>query len=881
MPLPVKARSFVRNLLWSRQVEADLDQEVRSHLEMLTEENLRAGLPLLEAQRTARIELGGIDQLKERVHDAQIGNWLQSVLCDCRFALRQCRRSPAFSIAAILTLALGIGATTAIFSFADFLLDHPVSLRGLSRLVSVDEIRNDGEERALPPGNFRDLRAEMGSLQSFAGYQEWTAALLVTKGAEECNGVRVSEDFFATLATEPYLGRFFLPDEYRRGKNGVAILSYGFWQRQFAADPRVIDKTLKFAEGSYVIVGVMPASFKFPPGEVQFWVPLAVDDALASNRAEGLLATVGRLKPGTTLEQSRAELNVLWTHLQQQSPEANRQWKLSVLSLRGRLVDEDSRQFALLFLCVAGFVLLIACVNVANLQLARAASREQELSIRAAIGAGRARIVRQFLTESLLLAVLGGAAGLLFALWGVALMRANMPAQVREISDVSGMRMDVRAFLFTALSAAIAGLLSGATPAFRGARVNLRDSLERGGTRIVSGGQRLRGAFVISEVTLAVVLLIGAGLMAKGFRQLANHHVAMHPDTLLTFHLNLSPNRYASRQQRQSFYYDLLDRLREVPAVEAVSAVSGLPYSFYENDLKARSDASPAAALSDLPTVMQESTSDDYFGVLRLPLLEGRFFDPRDGAEAPPVAIVSESLARRLWPGVSAVGHRLGLPDSNSPDKWITVVGVVADIRHEVYDRSFRSILYEPISQVPGASMDFALRTSVDPDRLIRTVRSAIADLDPAQPVTALQSMTKKINQQASALQFVATLMGLFGLIAIVLSTAGIHGLIAYSVAERRCEIGVRMALGARPIQVLAAVFRAASTLVGIGGSIGLVLGFILAQLLSGMLYGVRAWDPTIYANVPCLLVFVTLLATCMPALKAARIDPMVALRYE
>jgi putative ABC transport system permease protein len=876
----MKVRSFLRNIFLFRRVETDLDQELRSHLGMLTDDNINAGMLPQEALRAARVELGGIDQVKEQVRQVQIGSWLQSVLSDCRYGVRQLRKSHAFTIIAILTLAFGIGATTAIFSFADLLLDHPVSLRHLSRLVSVDEVKGNGEERALSSADFRDLHAETTILEGFGGYQEWKASLFGTKGAEECNGVRVSEDFFATLEAKPYLGRLFFSNEYRLGKNRVVVLSFAFWQSEFGGDPRVTDQTLRVDDETYAIVGVMPASFQFPPGGSQFWVPLIRDDALASDRLHGSLATVGRLKAGATVEQARAELNVFWTQLQQRYPEVNRHWDLSVVSLRERLVDDDSRQFAMLFLCVAAFVLLIACVNVANLQLARAASREQELSIRAAIGAARARIVRQLLTESILLGVLGGAAALLLAFWGVALMRANMPAQVRQMCDVSGMRLDTRAFLLTLLSATSAGLLSGAAPAFRGASVNLRDSLETGGTRVVGAGQHLRGAFIIVEVTLAVVLLIAAGLMVKGFYLLGSHRTAMDPDTLLTFHIDLSPNHYASSQQEETFYHQLVDSLRRVPGGVSVAAVSGLPYSFYENDLRALSDASPGLPISELPTVMQESISEDYFRVLRIALLQGRFFDPRDGREAPPVAIISESLARRLWPGVSAVGHRLRLPDSKFPDEWITVVGVVANIRHEVYDRSFRSVLYQPVSQVSGPSMDFAVRTSNDPDRLIGTVRSTIANLDPAQPVTGLQSMTKKINQQASALQFVATLMGLFGLIALVLSVAGICGLIAHSVAERRREIAIRMALGARPIQVLVAVLKVASTLVGIGGTIGLVLGFILAQFLSSMVYGVRAGDPTIYAYVPFLLVVVTALATFLPALRATRIDPMVALRY-
>ena len=881
MPRFVKVQSFLRNLLSTRRVDKDIDEEVQSHLEMLTEENIRDGMSPGEARRAARIELGGIEQLKEQVREQRLGNWLHSILSDCRFTLRQLRKSPSFTAVALLTLTIGIGADTAIFSFADLFLNHPLSLQHLHQLVSADQVRSDGEESPLSPANFRDLRAETVSLESIASYQQWTASLVGGNGAEECNGVRAGEDFFDTLEAQPFIGRNFLPDEHRPGNNRVVVLSYAFWQREFAGDPRVTGKTVRLDGENYNIVGVMPANFQFPPGNPQFWTPLALDDTQAGERARGMLSTVGRLKIGTTIEQSRAELNTLWSRLQQRFPEANRKWELSIVSLQERLVDEDSRQFATLFLCVAGFVLSIACVNVANLQLTRAASRERELSIRAAVGADRKRIIRQLFTESLVLAAIGGATGLLLAFWGVALMRANIPAQVREICDVSGMRVDVRAFMFTLFAATVSGLLSGAIPAFRSSKVNLRDSLETGSTRVSGGGQGLRGIFVISEVVLAVVLLIGAGLMVKGFYLLATRQTAMDPQTLLAFRLNLSSTRYASPQQRQVFYTQLLDRLRGIPGVMATSAASGLPYSFYENDQKALSDEYRGAPTSDLPTVMQESISDDYFRVLRLPVLEGRAFDSRDGAEAPAADIISESMARRLWPDRQAVGRRVRLPESNSADDWITVVGVVGNIRHEVYDRSFRSILYRPMAQLPESSMDVALRTSADPHRLAATVRATVADLDPAQPITLFLTMSEKINQQASALQFVAALMGLFGLVAILLSAAGIYGLIAYSVAERRREIGIRVALGARPSQVLAMVVKLAAFLVAIGGAIGLTAGFVLAQFLSSMLYGVQAWDPTVYALVPLLLIVVALLATFLPALRAARVDPIVALRCQ
>ncbi len=882
MPILLKLRSLVQNLFSSRRVEKDLDQEVQSHLEMVRDEKIREGMSADEAQRAARIDLGGIEQVKEQVREERIGSWLHSVVSDCRFAFRQLRKSPAFTVVSLITLTVGIGGNTAIFSFVDLLLNHPVSLQHLNRLVSVDRIRADGEEMPLSSADFRDLRTETQSLESFASYQEWSASLRGSSGAEECRGIRAGEDFFATLEAKPLLGRTFFPDEHRPGQNHVAVLSYAFWQREFAGDPRVTDKTLWLDEQNYTIVGVMSANFRFPPGSAQFWVPLAFDDTQANDRVHGTLAGIGRLKASTTLEQARAELDTLWSQLRQRYPDANRQWKLSVLRLGERLVDQDSRQFARLFLCVAAFVLLIACVNVANLQLARAASRERELSIRAALGAERKRIVRQLFTESLFLAAVGGGGGLLLAFWGVALMRAKMPAQVREICEVSGMRVDLRAFLFTLFAAIAAGLLSGAIPAFRSSKVNLRDSLETGGARVASGGQRLRRVFVVSEVILAVVLLIGAGLMVKGFYLLATRQTAMNPQTLLTFHINLSANHYATPQLQQAFYAEILDRIRSIPGVEAASVVSGLPFSFYENEQKALNDETRGASEADLPTVMEEAVSDDYFRVLRLPLLEGRLFDQRDGSGTAAVAIISESMAQRLWPGApQPVGRRLKIPGGNTPNDWITVVGVVGNTRHEVYDRSFRSIFYRPLTQATGSSMDFALRTSSDPHAMVGTVRSAVAEMDPTQPVITFMTMTEKINEQASALQFVAALMGLFGLVAIVLSAAGIYGLVAYSVAERRREIGIRMALGARASLVLAMVVKLGVSLVAIGGAVGLVTGFILAQFLSSLFYGVQAWDPAVYALVPVLLLLVTLLATFLPAWRASRVDPMVALRYE
>ena len=874
----LRFRSFFRK----EQLDRELNAEMTAHLELHIADNLRAGMSPDEARRNALLKLGGVQQTKESVRDRRGLASLETFLMDLRYALRTLRKSPGFTAAAALTLSLGIGANTVIFSFSDLLLDHPVSLAHLDSLVSLDVLRTSGEEAPLAAANLLDLRAQTASLEFLTSYQQWPANILSSSGAEEARGVRVGEDFFTTLEAKPLDGRTFLADEYLPGHEHVVVLSYGFWQRGFAGDRHLSGKVLKIDGENYDVVGVMPDRFQFPSDNPQFWVPLVLNDALKSDRANKTLAAIGRLRAGVSLGQARAEMKAVWSRLQAQYPDANRQWDLSVVLLRDRLVDEDSRQFGILFLCVAGFVLLIACVNVANLQLARATGRNRELTIRAALGAGRARIVRQLLTESLFLAAIGSVGGLVLSIWGVAIMRANMPTQVMQICDVAGMRVDMRGFVFTLLAATAAGLLSGMAPSLRGSRLNLRAALETGGARVTGGGQRLQGTFVVAEVVLAVMLLYGACLMVKGFYTLAHHQTGMEPGSLLTFHVQLSSRQYADASHQQDFYARLLERLRGIPDVQAVSAATGVPYSFYENDVGVIAENSQDAAGAEPPNAMEESISEDYFRILRLPLREGRQFDRRDGSGAPPVAIVSETMARRFWPGREAVGRRLRLSDSSVGENQVTVVGVVADVRHEVYDRTFRSIIYRPLAQISAPSAYFVLRSSAsDAHVLIPTVRSAIAELDSSQPVTLLQSMTEKISSQAGALEFVAVLMGLFGLVGILLSAAGIYGVIAFSVTQRRTEIGTRMALGAQTGRILRMVLMQGLSLVTLGGLIGLAAGLALARILSSFLYGVQAWDFTVFSAMPLILVAVTLVATLLPALRAARLDPLVALRYE
>lgn len=868
--------------LWRKaELEERVDAELRFHLDYQVRDNIQSGMSEEEARRRARLEFGSIDAIKEQCGEASGTLWVESTLRDLSYGLRLFYKDRGFAAVAVLTLALGIGANTAMFSFAKLLLNKPVSLPQLDRLMSVSVVTHGSDERLLAPANYIDLRARTKSLESIAAYEEWATSVQGQNGPEDIHGVRVSEGFFATLAAEPAQGRIFLDEEHQPGHQQVVILSYGVWQREFGGDSHVLGRPLRLDGENYEIVGVMPATFQFPLGGQQFWAPLAVNSAEQSERAKETLATVGRLKDGATLEAARAEMETLWAQLQRQYPSANRERELSVVSLRAQLVDEDSRAFVILLLFVAGFVLLIACVNVANLQLSRAGSRRREIAIRVALGATRIRLIRQLLTETVVLAMMGGAVGLLLAVWGVSVLRTNMPEQVRRICDTTSLRVDVQAFIFMFFVAVASGVLSGLAPALQGSRADLRDCLETGGGRIVGGGKRLQNIFVVSEVILSVVLLIGAGLMVKGFSALANHNPGWEPQNLVAFHVNLSFSQYAGPRQRTAFYEKAIDRINSLPAVQGVAAASGVPYSFYENEVEVISDAQTEVRSSQFPTAMQESITNDYFRVMNIPLLQGRYFDQRDGDGAPAVAIVSESMARRLWPGRDVVGGRVKLLERDADPEWITVVGVAADIRHEVYDRTFRSVLYRPLEQAPDEAVDFIVRSSGEPKQLFAMVHSEISEVDRNQPVTHMQTMSQKITEQASALHMVAALMGLFGLAAIFLSAIGIYGVITYSVTERKREIGIRMALGAQKAKVVKMVMREGVLFTAIGGAIGIGLGWFLARLLSSLLYGVQAWDLAVYAGVPALLLLVSTGATAMPAMRAVRVDPVMALRYE
>lgn len=802
---------------------------------------------------------------------------MESLLKDFALGLRGLRRSPSFTVIAVATLALGIGANTTIFSLADLIIRRPVALPEMDHLAVVDEQSAGSEVRGISPANYLDFRLGSKSFEQLAAYQYWSTSESNQGQLEELHGVRVTANFFTTVGVRPTLGRSFSPWEEVSGKNGEVIISSALWKQRFGADPTAVGKTMELNGEPYTLIGVMPARATFPLGAPAFWIPLAMDPRVRAERHELALYTVGRLRTGTSLEQARAEIDTLWRQLTTLYPEANRNRISHVVSLHDDIVLDYNRQFALLLMGTVGFVLLIVCANIATLQLARGARRRLEIAIRSALGASRMCLFRQLLVESMILAFGGGGLGALLAVCGVAVLRRTLPSDVRWFCDVDSLGVNVSGLLFTSGVAIVAGLLAGLAPAWQHSRVEISSALVEGGERIVGRrGHVWRSAFVVTETALAIVLLIGAALMVKGFALLAAGPAGLEPGSLLTFHLTLPESRYSQPLKVAEFQDQLLQKLSALPDVRSAALASGIPFSFYEDtsDLIVQGAPQPAA-----PVTMSESINVDYLRSMHVRLREGREFNSGDTGSSLPVCIVSRSMAERLWPGQSALGKQLKIASSHSVDAWITVVGIAADVQHEIYDRSFRSILYRPYPQAPPRAADFVLRAGNKPLQLAAVVRAEIRKLDPDLPVENVESMSQLIASQASALQYVAVLMAAFGALALILAAVGVYGVMANSVTERWREIAIRMALGARSGRLLATVMHRALLFAAIGTTLGLVLALSLAKLLSSLIYGVSAWDTEIFITAPVLLTAIALVACYLPARRATRMDTMATLR--
>ena len=801
---------------------------------------------------------------------------------DIRYGLRMLRKSPGFTAVAVLTLALGIGANTAIFSLADLIIRRPVALPELDRLAVVDEQLPGSEDKGISPANYLDVRSGAKSFEQLAAYEYWSASDDNHGQPEELHGVRVSTNFFSTVGIKPILGRDFLPEEESSGKNDKVVISNALWKQRFGADITAVGRTMKLNGEVYTLIGVLPARATFPLGAPAFWVPLTMDARIRSERSELVLNALGQLRPGVSLEQARAEVETIWKQLATLYPDNNRNRTAQVVSLHEYIVLDYNRQFALLLTGVVGFVLLIACTNIATLQLARAARRRTEIALRAALGASRRLLFRQLLVESMLLAVAGGASGALLAVYGVAVLRRTLPSDVRWFCDVDSLTLNMTSLLFTTAVAIAAGFLSGLAPSWQNSRVEISSVLAEGAERIAGRrSQFWRASLVVAESALAIILLIVAALMVKGFALLAGGQSSLAPSSLLTFHLTLPQWRYPHPQQIRALQSQIVVQMRALPGVRSAALASGIPYSSYDNSADLIVQDVPTFRSGRGPVAMINSVSTDYFRSMRIPLREGRQFDGSDTSGSLPVCIVSQSMAQRLWPGQSAIGKQLKPANAEAAAGWLTVVGIAADVQHEIYDRSFRSILYLPYEQEPARSSDFVIRAEGNPLQIAAAVRAEVRKLDVDLPVENLQSLSGLIRSQAAALQYVAALMAGFAVLGLILAVVGVYGVMANSVAERRRELAIRMALGAHSWKLLATIVARTFLFSAIGLTTGLAMSLGFARLLSSLIYGVSAWDAGTFFTVPILLASVALVACYVPARRAIRMDPIVALRYE
>jgi putative ABC transport system permease protein len=804
---------------------------------------------------------------------------VESLFADIRFGLRSLKSAPATTAIALLALALGIGANTAIFSVVNGVLLKPLPYPQPERLVILSSSNpKAGFPRfSLSPPDFDDLRGQNRSFEGLAALAMGSVNLTGRGEPEVLDGAQVSADFFPVLRLRPFLGRTFRPDEDTVANHHVVLLSHGLWQRRFGADPKVVGQSLLLDGESYTVVGVAPPGFDFPRKR-DLWVPLTRNPAKESRGAH-FLTSVARLRPGVPVGQAQSELRGIAARLAKQYPESNDGWTILVLPLQ-QVTVEKIRPALLVLLWVVAAVLLIACLNVANLLLARLAARGREISIRTALGAGRGRLVRQLLTESVLLSLLGGALGLLLAYWGTRALVALNPAAIPHAEAIG---LDSRVLGFTLALSVLAGLFFGLFPALHDPGAGLHESLKEGG-RAMSGGRRGRFArqfLALAEVAIALVLLVMAGVLLRSFSRLSAVDPGFRPAGVLTLDLSPSETKYPDPGRLALFYRDLLGRVSALPGVERAATVFPLPLSGKNFFLgfsvfgRPTSNANPESA-----TVRR--VSPEFFRTLGVRLIRGRVFDGRDAMEAPKVALVNEKMAASIWPHGDPLGQRLTFDDPEKPGvTWMTVVGVVGDVKQQALSDEPSFEVYEPQLQDPAAATTLVVRSGGDPTALVASIRRAVLGLDPDLPVYRVRTLVEVVDESLAQNRLSTVLLGLFAGLALVLAAVGVYGVISYSVAQRTHEMGIRMALGAHRADVLRLVIRQGMGLVGVGLALGLLGAWFATRVLSGLVFGVSTKDPMTFVLVPALLASVALLANYVPARRATQVDPQVALRQE
>jgi putative ABC transport system permease protein len=872
------------NLWWRKQRE--LRDELHTHLEMATQDRIERGEDPIRARQLARREFGNETLVRETTRDQWSLRWLETLLQDLRYAIRMLRKSPEFTIVAVLTLALGIGANTAIFSFVYGVLLAPLPFRDASRLVVLKETTPKVGTVSVSYPNFLDWRAQSRAFSQMAYVQEMSFNLAGAgvSQPENVTADAVSPTFLPMMGVHPLLGRGFDPSEEKTGTAPVALLSYALWVSHFGADPAAIGRTLTLDGRGFTIVGVLPANYRWLD-KVDLLLPIGVwatkNPSAADRGNRGDSTVVGRLAPGVTLPQAQAEMSGIAAVLAKEYPLANAQFGVALRSIRDAFVS-DMRQAILVLLGAVMFVLLIACANVANLFLVRGAGRTKEIALRFAFGASRNRIVRQMLTESFVLASLGGALGALSAFGGVRLMTGLIPVAMLEGASVS---LNGPVLLFAGGVVVFAAFVFGLAPALHSIKQDVQAELkESGGTASAGAAQnRLRSALAVAEIALALILLVGAGLMLKSLYKLMNVNPGFRPDRVLSMEMELNAQRYTKDPAILNFWQQVLDRVRALPGVEtaALGTVVPLTGNHSRSDITIEGMALPKPGNWPHPDCHQ--ISPGYLRTLGIPLLRGRTFTDADNEHAPLVALVNEKLARQFWPKVDPIGKRFmwDHPLPNKTPTWVTVVGVVADTKLYGLANPARLEVYDPFWQDVNDDMNLLVRSNLDPAAMLSEIRRAVASVDKDQAIFAISTMDQLRSESMATQRLTLVLLGLFSGLALTLAAIGIYGVLSYSVAQRTHEIGVRMALGAQHLGVLRLVLSQAGKMALLGIIIGLAASLALSRLMASLLFGVSASDPLTFAAVGVILFVVAMLACYIPARGATRVDPVVALRHE
>ncbi len=859
--------------------EQELTAEMESHLQLHIADNLRAGMSPAQARREAIMKLGGIEQTKENYRKRRGLPVFETLWHDFRYGLRMLWKNPGFTATAVVTLALGIGVNTTIFSFAQAFVVHPLALPSLNRMVAV----TNGEKRPVAPADYFDWKGQSDLFEHISAYRSDDMNLTGTGEPERVYGAAVTADFLMALGVDPSLGRAFSSGEDEPGRDQVVILSHGLWQRRFGADPTALGKSVSIDGKPYTVIGVTDKSVEFPV-PTDLWIPLALTPKEKIDRATASLHVVAQLRPGSSVSQAQAQMTLLARHLSDAYPATNKDRQVQVMPLVEFVEGSITRAYVKMLLVIVGIVLLVACANVANLQFARATSRKSEMAVRIALGAGRLRIVRQLLTESVLLALLGGAASLLFASTCLWLCVSKMPPYVVRLwAGFDKIRLDGWAFVFTFAAALVCGILAGILPALGTSKPGAGDALRGGrGATAGRGVQRLRSIFVTAQVAVALVLVVGAALLIKGFREMTGSANAYAPERVLTLSVNLPTSRYPQPVDRLVFYRKALDGLASLPGVQSVAAFNCYPLSNNGTSWTYfQVEGSVAPDTRHSPWADMQSITPAYPRFMRVRLEAGRGFTDDDREATQPVAIVNRKLAALYWSKENPLGKHIRIGGPNDSGPWLTVVGVASDVLYDWTTHSPTPTIYRPLTQAPQAASLIGIRTSFDPASLESAVRNRIAAIDPDLPAFDVKPLDVAIYESTVGLGYTGAMMGVLGLIALAVAVVGIYGVMAYSVGERTKEFGLRMAIGARPRDILWLAGRHGLIVSAIAFAIGLPSAIVCARLLASLVYGTSPGDPLVFLGVPLALFLAVILAGYIPARRAMRVDPMVALRYE